>query len=228
MRHGPRVRTNVRVRGWPLHGVARPARGPRRRQPMKLGGRAFTSCQRSPRQGALSSGRPRAHGTRLTRPDGRRKSRHSKLGRVRAAFGAERKLIRIFAGCAYQFTVDVRGASVRPGEPIDAAAAQTAAALPSINVAERVSELICRDAEIAAVWSLVDGHRLVTTQFVRAVARRLRMQLSEGWPFPYGLSAKRCLRRILCGAVHFGREISGFAIVLAIADRILRDGSGQL
>jgi predicted ATPase/DNA-binding winged helix-turn-helix (wHTH) protein len=116
-------------------------------------------------------------------------SLESQISALRAAFRAERGLIRTVSGRGYQFTGDIRGAPVTLREPDVAAATQPAEALPPTNIPEPVSELIGRDAEVAAIQGLIGGPRLVTlagaggigkTQLALAVARRLRPQFADG------------------------------------------------
>jgi predicted ATPase/DNA-binding winged helix-turn-helix (wHTH) protein len=101
-------------------------------------------------------------------------SLESQISALRSAFGAERGLIRTVSGRGYQFTGDISG--VR-------------AVLPPNNIPEPVSQLIGRDAEVAAISDLIGEHRLVTlagsggigkTRLALAVARRLREQFPDG------------------------------------------------
>jgi predicted ATPase/DNA-binding winged helix-turn-helix (wHTH) protein len=114
-------------------------------------------------------------------------SLESQISALRAAFGAERGLIRTVSGRGYQFTGDIRGGTVSHGQPV--AAAQPAPGLPPTNMPEPVSELIGRDAEVEAISNLIGEHRLVTlsgsggigkTRLALAVARRLREQFPDG------------------------------------------------
>ena len=84
------------------------------------------------------------------------------ISALRAAFGAERGLIRTVAGRGYQFTGYIRGVPVSPAERAGAAAAQPAAVRPPTNIPEPISELIGRDVEVAAVLNLIGRHRFVT------------------------------------------------------------------
>src|SRR5580658_2990772 len=76
------------------------------------------------------------------------------ISALRAAFGAERGLIRTVAGRGYQFTGDIRGVPVSPAERAGAAAAQPAAVRPPTNIPEPISELIGRDVEVEAMLNL--------------------------------------------------------------------------
>ncbi len=67
---------------------------------------------------------------------------------LRAAFGAERALIRTVSGRGYQFTGEIRVVPTSPREAAGAVAAQPASVLPPTNVPEPVSELIGRAEEL--------------------------------------------------------------------------------
>jgi predicted ATPase len=73
------------------------------------------------------------------------------IAALRKALGAHRDLIRTVAGRGYQFTGELRAASVA-----------VPASSPATNLATPVSELIGRDAELREVTDLVRAHRLVT------------------------------------------------------------------
>jgi predicted ATPase/DNA-binding winged helix-turn-helix (wHTH) protein len=99
---------------------------------------------------------------------------------LRKAFGPDRHLIRTVAGHGYQFTGEIR-----------ATAAPAAGAPPSrtTNLSEPVSELIGREAELAAVTALATEHRLVSlvgaggigkTRLGLEVARRLLPRFPDG------------------------------------------------
>ena len=110
---------------------------------------------------------------------------------MRAAFGAERELIRTIRGRGYQFTGEIRVLPARPDARASAgvAAAQSASALPPTNLPEPISELIGRDDELREILSLAAAHRLVTltgpggigkTRLALAVARGLLPQFADG------------------------------------------------
>ena len=84
------------------------------------------------------------------------------ISALRAAFGADRDLIRTVAGRGYQFTGEIRIASVGPDRRRGSAAVEREAAPSPGNVPEPVSELIGREDELRAILSYIQRHRLVT------------------------------------------------------------------
>jgi DNA-binding winged helix-turn-helix (wHTH) protein len=115
----------------------------------------------------------------------------AQISALRAAFGAERELIRTVRGRGYQFTGEIRILPASPDERASAgvAAAQSASALPPTNLPEPISELIGRDDELPEILSLAAAHRLVTltgpggigkTRLALAVARGLLPQFADG------------------------------------------------
>ena len=116
-------------------------------QPIKLGGRAFDLLM------ALIEARGEVVGKRalMARVWPARvvdeNNLQSQIAALRAAFGAERDLIRTVSGRGYQFTGEVRVLSPSPDERAAAGmAAQPSAVLPPTNLPAPVSELIGRDA----------------------------------------------------------------------------------
>src|ERR1700720_1574788 len=111
-------------------------------RPIKLGGRAFDVLM------ALIEARGAVVGkdALLARVwPGRiveENSLQAQISALRAAFGAERELIRTVSGRGYQFTGDIHVVPASPGEAVGAVAAQPASVLPPTNVPEPVSELI--------------------------------------------------------------------------------------
>jgi DNA-binding winged helix-turn-helix (wHTH) protein len=99
---------------------------------------------------------------------------------LRKLFGADRQLIRTVAGRGYQFTGDIRVTAAPAGGP----------APPLMtNLPEAVSELIGREAELAAVTALATEHRLVSlvgaggigkTRLGLEVARHLVPRFPDG------------------------------------------------
>ena len=111
------------------------------------------------------------------------------ISALRAAFGADRDLIRTVAGRGYQFTGEIRIASAGPDRRRGSAAVDREAPLSPGNVPEPVSELIGRDDELREILSLIQGHRLVTltgpggigkTRLALAAARHLLPQFADG------------------------------------------------
>jgi DNA-binding winged helix-turn-helix (wHTH) protein len=113
------------------------------------------------------------------------------ISALRAAFGADRGLIRTVSGRGYQFTGEIRvlsaSADGRAGAGL--AGAESNSTLPPTNLPEPVSEVIGRDTEVEEVSDLVGAHRLVTltglggigkTRLALAVARRLLPEFADG------------------------------------------------
>src|SRR5208282_4564007 len=162
---------------------------------------------------------------------------HGHISTLRAAFGAERDLIRTVSGHGYQFTGEI---SILPGSP-DAraaagmAAAQPAAALPPTNLPQPVSELIGRDGELREILSLTAAHRLVTltgpggigkTRLALSAARQLLPHFADGvWLAELSpLSDPGLVPATLAAAVGLelgGGEVSAQRVAQALADRRL-------
>src|SRR2546429_7091671 len=118
-------------------------------------------------------------------------SLHVQISALRNAFGADRNLIRTVSGRGYQSTGEFRTLAARPHTPAVAVTAVEvpAARRPPTNLAEPVSELIGRDAEVEEIVGLAGAHRLVTltgaggigkTRLGLEVARRLLPEFAEG------------------------------------------------
>src|SRR5271170_311924 len=157
-------------------------------RPIKLGGRAFDVLM------ALIEGR----GAVISRDalmarvwPGRiveENSLAAQIAALRAAFGAQRELIRTVSGRGYQFTGEIRTASA--GAEREVSAGVTAAdTLPPTNLPGPVSELIGRDHELGEILSLAAAHRLVTltgaggigkTRLALGAARRLLPEFADG------------------------------------------------
>jgi phosphate starvation-inducible protein PhoH len=127
-----------------------------------------------------------------------RRGEQSQISALRAAFGADRDLIRTVAGRGYQFTGEIRITSVGPDGRRSSAAVDREAALSSGNVPEPVSDLIGRDDELREILSFIQEHRLVTltgpggigkTRLALASARRLLPQFADGVWFAELVSA---------------------------------------
>src|SRR5271168_817164 len=98
-----------------------------------------------------------------------------RISTLRAAFGADRNLIRTVSGRGYQFTAEIEAVHDSPeadaGTAIAAASPDPSEArsdggipgeLPRTNLPESVSELIGRDDVLGEIQSLTAAHRLVT------------------------------------------------------------------
>jgi DNA-binding winged helix-turn-helix (wHTH) protein len=161
-------------------------------QPIKIGGRAFDVLMAliEARGAVISKRALMAH----VWPDQvvEENNLQYQISALRAAFGAERDLIRTVSGRGYQFTGQIR---ILPEHAEEPAGASNTAALPAAaapvptNLLAQVSELIGRDDEIDEILSLAATHRLVTltgaggigkTRLALAAARRLLPQFTDG------------------------------------------------
>ena len=88
----------------------------------------------------------------------------AQVSALRKAFAADRDLIHTAAGRGYQFTGEVRTVSASPDVAPTAKMPEVAPvpSRPPTNLPEPVSELIGRDAELAAILDLSASRRLVT------------------------------------------------------------------
>ncbi len=124
------------------------------------------------------------------------------ISALRAAFGADRNLIRTISGRGYQFTAEIDTVFTSPeadANPAFAAARPESrqtrrdgaipGELPPTNLPEPISELVGRDDVLDEILSLVAAHRLVTltgtggigkTRLALAAARRLLPQFADG------------------------------------------------
>jgi DNA-binding winged helix-turn-helix (wHTH) protein len=109
------------------------------------------------------------------------------ISALRAAFGADRNLIRTVSGRGYQFTAEIDIVDGRPEADAGTAIAVAPPKLPPTNLPEPVSELIGRDAVLEEILNLAAAHRLVTltggigkTRLALAAARRLLPQFADG------------------------------------------------
>src|ERR1700746_1901662 len=76
----------------------------------------------------------------------------SQIAALRAAFGAERGLIRTISGRGYQFTGEIRILSASPNKVgAGVAMAQPSSVLPPTNTPKPVSELIGREEELSEI-----------------------------------------------------------------------------
>ena len=160
-------------------------------EPLKLGGRAFDLLM------ALIE----ARGAVVTRdalmarvwPDRvvGENALQVQISALRAAFGAERELIRTVSGRGYQFTGEIRTQPAgREGraDPATVVLNPGSAKSPT-NLTEPVSALIGRDDELREVVSLAVRYRFVTltgpggigkTRLALAVAHELRGEFTDG------------------------------------------------
>jgi predicted ATPase/DNA-binding winged helix-turn-helix (wHTH) protein len=149
-------------------------------RPVELGGRAFDTLI------ALID----ARGTVLSKDDlmsrvwpdrvVEENNLAAQISVLRKVLGADRHLIRTVAGRGYQFTGEIR---------VTAAPAAGPAPSRTTNLLEAVSELIGREAELAAVTTLTIDHRLVSlvgaggigkTRLGLEVARHLVPRFPDG------------------------------------------------
>ena len=161
-------------------------------QPIKIGGRAFDVLMAliEARGAVISKGAlmARVWPDRVVEEN----NLQYQISTLRAAFGAERDLIRTVSGRGYQFTGEIQTLPKDAAEPSGPSitAAQPVAAAPALtNLPQPVSELIGRDDKIAELLSLAAAHRLVTltgaggigkTRLALAAARRLLPQFADG------------------------------------------------
>jgi predicted ATPase/DNA-binding winged helix-turn-helix (wHTH) protein len=109
----------------------------------------------------------------------------AQISALRAAFGAERKLIRTVPRRGYQFTGEIRILQANPDERAGAgeAAAEPQSALPPTNLPEPISELIGRDDELREILSLAAAHRLVTLTGPGGIGKtRLGLEVAHRLP----------------------------------------------
>jgi DNA-binding winged helix-turn-helix (wHTH) protein len=83
----------------------------------------------------------------------------AQIAALRAAFGAEREMIRTVSGRGYQLTGEIRVLSASPNNAgAGVATAEHAPILPPTNVPEPVSELIGRDDELREILNHAAAH----------------------------------------------------------------------
>ena len=157
-------------------------------QPVRLGGRAFDVLM------ALIEARGAVVGkdALMARvwPDRvvEENNLQSQISALRAAFGADRELIRTVSGRGYQFTGEIR---TGPTDVVQEAPARVLAPETPrpTNLPALLSELIGRDEELTEILRLAAAHRLVTltgtggigkTQLALAAARGLLPQFADG------------------------------------------------
>ena len=124
------------------------------------------------------------------------------ISALRAAFAADRNLIRTVSGRGYQFTAEIdivygspeanvgTAIAAAPPDPREARRQEgMPGELPPTNLPEPISELVGRDDVLGEILSLAAAHRLVTltgaggigkTRLALAAARRLLPQFADG------------------------------------------------
>src|SRR3984893_15338661 len=155
-------------------------------RPIKLGGRAFDVLMALiEARGALigkDALMARVWSDRIAEEN----NLQAQISALRAAFGAERKLIRTVPRRGYQFTGEIR---ILQANPDERAGAGEAAAEPQSTLPEPIAELIGRDDELLEILSLAATHRLVTltgpggigkTRLGSEVAHRLLPDFVDG------------------------------------------------
>src|SRR3984893_7045376 len=160
----------------------------------------------------------------------------AQIAALRAAFGAERELIRTVSGRGYQFTGEIRTLAASPNKAgAGVATAEHVSVLPPTNAPKPVSELIGRDAEVEEVLRLAGAHRLLTltgaggigkTTLALALARELRPHFADGvWLAEFSALADPALvPATVAAAVGLelgGGEASAQRVAQALADRRL-------
>jgi DNA-binding winged helix-turn-helix (wHTH) protein len=160
-------------------------------RPIKLGGRAFDVLMALIEARGAVIGKDalmaRVWSGRIVEEN----NLQAQISALRAAFGAERKLIRTVPRRGYQFTGEIRILQANPDESAGAgeAAAEPQSPLPPTNLPEPISELIGRDDELREILSLAAAHRLVTltgpggigkTRLGSEVAHRLLPNFVDG------------------------------------------------
>jgi predicted ATPase/DNA-binding winged helix-turn-helix (wHTH) protein len=205
-------------------------------RPVKLGGRAFDVLMALiEARGAVVSKdalMARVWPDRIIEEN----SLASQIAALRAAFGAERALIRTVSGRGYQFTGEIRILSASPDKAgAGVAAAQPSSVLPPTNTPKPVSELIGREEELSEIVNLVTTHWLVTltgaggigkTTLALALARELRPHFADGvWLAEFSaLADPGLVPATVAAAVGLelgGGEVSAQLVAQALADRRL-------
>jgi DNA-binding winged helix-turn-helix (wHTH) protein len=171
-------------------------------RPVRLGGRAFdvlTALIEA--QGAVVSKNAlmaRVWPDRIVEENNLQRQ----MSALRAAFGADRNLIRTVSGRGYQFAAEIEtvfgneegdvgtAIAAAPSDPREARRdGEMAGELPPTNLPEPISELVGRDDVLDEILSLTATHRLVTltgaggigkTRLAVAAARRLLPQFADG------------------------------------------------
>jgi predicted ATPase len=161
----------------------------------------------------------------------------AQIAALRAAFGAERDVIRTVSGRGYQFTGNVRILPERPDERAAPSlpAAELKSPLSPTNLPAPISELIGRDEEVSEILNLAATHRFITltgpggigkTRLALAIARELLPHFADGvWLAEFSALADRGLvPATVASAVGLelgGGEASARRVAQALADRRL-------
>jgi predicted ATPase/DNA-binding winged helix-turn-helix (wHTH) protein len=169
------------------------------------------------------------------------------ISALRAAFGADRNLIRTVSGRGYQFTAEIdtpydspeadAGTAIAdaPRDPREARRdGGIPGELPPTNLPEPISELVGRDDVLDEILSLASAHRLVTltgaggigkTRLALAAARRLLPQFADGvWLAEFSPIADAGLVPVAVAAaigLDLGGDISAPRVSQALAGRVL-------
>ena len=169
------------------------------------------------------------------------------ISALRAAFGADRNLIRTVSGRGYQFTAEIdtpydspeadAGTAIAdaPRDPREARRdGGIPGELPPTNLPEPISELVGRDDVLDEILSLASAHRLVTltgaggigkTRLALAAARRLLPQFADGvWLAEFSPIADAGLVPVAVAAaigLDLGGDISAPRVSQALAGRAL-------
>jgi predicted ATPase/DNA-binding winged helix-turn-helix (wHTH) protein len=142
----------------------------------------------------------------------------AQISALRRVFAADRDLIRTIAGRGYQFTGEIRTASVGSDAQASAAMPMPMPHRAPTNLPERVSELIGRDAELTEILDLSTSHRVVTlagaggigkTRLAIEAARQLLPKFADGvWLAELGPLSDPGLVPVAVAAA-LGIEVSG-------------------
>jgi predicted ATPase/DNA-binding winged helix-turn-helix (wHTH) protein len=157
------------------------------------------------------------------------------ISALRAAFGADRNLIRTVSGRGYQFTAEIDTVDGRPEADAGTAIAAAPPELPPTNLPEPISELIGRDDVLGEILNLAAVHRLVTltgaggigeTRLAIAAARRMLPQFADGvWLAEFSpIADPGLVPATVAGVIALelgGGEVSAQRVAQALAKRRL-------
>src|SRR6516225_5983029 len=203
-------------------------------QPVKLGGRAFDVLMALiEAHGAVVSKNAlmeRVWSDRIVEEN----NLQWQISALRAAFGADRDVIRTVSGRGYQFAAEIdtvygspeadAGTAIAdaPPDPREARREEgMPAELPPTNLPEPISELVGRDDVLDEILSLASAHRLVTltgaggigkTRLALAAAGRLLPQFADGvWLAEFSPIADPGLVPVTVAAA-IGLDVGGGAV----------------